>query len=376
MAVQITAGTGRTPGPGGRQGARTSGGQMWVAVRTGGIVEFYYSNNDGASWSKDTGADLSGHTIGDGHSLFISADDDIWCAYPYTPDATNDYFRLNHGTISGNTITWDAHASVEYMTNYGHSCDIVAFNDDGEDCLWMVWTDNYNNARVARYPFTTYFGSRNYIANIELTPSVNQVTIDFDHTGNGKTPSEANPTVTVYHTQNGYADTYLTRLLWGGSAYSNEGKTTIVHSDSNSHSVGRMRWDGTRYLIATSCNAAGHHLTERDAANTTTTNRNPTDKHYVASYMDVQWDGNDDTYVLFVDSNGYPCYYAYDRSLDTWSNRVLIEPAPCVYPTWVRTDGLGPLYAVWGYTYIYGEYVLDLGGAAAAGGGWGTIPIG
>lgn len=275
---------------------RTSNGVLWAWPRTYGADTTagtaYYSTDNGATWTASAtsnilnGSASSLTSFTPDLSVFIDADD---YAHTVLKDISNGYIYYRRGTPNAarTAYAWSTATQVTTATNYDVP-DLVAFRDPAGSGGWVaqivISQANASTGYSTMYYVKAAITAAGAVAFVPLQATSNSYpnavgtfpSIDFQHTGDGKTPV-ANPALFVG---------------WSAGA---TGTGKGIRFKKATYSAGAWTWgteqeiDNTRYVSSTAdwlnvlfdgtrvvftgwaYNALILH--DRDAADTTTTTR-------------------------------------------------------------------------------------------------------
>jgi hypothetical protein len=259
---------------------------------TGTSMDFYYSTDNGATWAKggEFGFAGTGTTYTPNGSMFIDLDD--FCHVVYK-DRHDGYVLYRRGTPNAarTAWTWSAARTIWSATTSGDYPDVVAHREGTGWRVHIVFSrhDSTSDDRV-------YYGYVNLDSSGTVTasgasslagPYGNTVakwpSIDFKHTGDGKTVAGGTPH--LYAAWSAGATGAGKGIRFKKATYSSGSWTwgTEREIDSTRRLVGdtysmQCMFDGTRVVLAAPHITKGDGtddvvLYERDAADTTTTTR-------------------------------------------------------------------------------------------------------
>jgi hypothetical protein len=289
----------------GRHIARTSTGRIWVGFNNATQLEFWYSDDDGASFTQNTSATISTVTAASGFSFFIDIDNHAHVLYNDQGSAT--YRRM--ASISTGT-SWASLFRINFA--YNSKFDIVAFRDGAS---WVAVT-------AATYTSNT---NVTVLAAVDSSPVIDQtlsfgstgyVSLDFNHTGDGKSIAGAAPH--IYAVGISGANLNYKKMTYSGGTYS-VGATRVLDSVGTKLVPVNHAFDGTRSVIAYAEGTAVY-IAERDAADTTTTLRTPTALSDGApSNVSVSYDSDGAIHLWAVGTTSDDLKrIKFDRSAGTW----------------------------------------------------------
>lgn len=274
---------------------RTSNGVLWVARgnNTSGTtenVDLYYSTDNGQNWT------LSSWVVGTNSStnstvtssFFIDIDDYAHIVYK---DKTNGYIYYRRGTPNANRTSWSWSAATAVVTSsYYDYPDVVAHREGSGWQVHVIFTQ----ATTVSYSNKVYYsssaissagavGSFSSFVSIDSSKTANAKpgypSVDFHHTGDGKTVSGGLPHLYVAWSAGSTGSGYGTRFK--KATYSSGSWTWGTEREiDNTVYISRVsEWinclfDGTRVMIVAFVYAlSGNYyvIGQRDEADTTTT---------------------------------------------------------------------------------------------------------
>ncbi|HET6915455.1 MAG TPA: hypothetical protein VFH56_05135, partial [Acidimicrobiales bacterium] len=327
---------------------RTQNGVLWAMFWDGTSttttsMQFMYSTDNGATWvdpgsSSKFGFSGTGATYTPSGSLFIDLDDYAHVAYR---DRTNGNIYYTRGTPNaGRTAyTWSSPLAVAVGTYYDLP-DLIAHRDGSGWRVHVVWSLVNGSFNKARWGSISIAPGGAISADASVTANSNSGTdiggsysvavntypsIDFNHTGDGKTVAGSTPH--LYAAWSAGATGAGKGIRFKKATYSGGTWTwgTEVEIDNTSFAnAGRISsaFDGSRYVIAYADSQAtiSIKVRERDAADTTTTTRTPTAlSDGVVNGLTVSYKANSDIYLGAVGATSAdPKVLVYSRSGGTW----------------------------------------------------------
>lgn len=326
---------------------RCQNGVLWAAAVTNndnGWIEFSYSADNGATWTLDTtktGSVTLGLSYTQNFSFFIDLDDFAHLVYKSNYDG---YIYYRRGTPNAGRTAWTWSAPLTLRGSGYESTvdypDVVAHREgtgwvahavvSRSNTLESVYHHHINitSGGVATLSATTMLG--NYANTNHRFPS-----IDFNHTGDGKTVAGSTPHLYVAWSAgatgagNGIRFKKATysggSWTWGTEREIDSTRYWTVHA-------GQTMFDGTRVVIAVPMATEGANgdivIYERDAADTTTTTRILVDNAATTERLllgSASYDGAGNVYLLGRN---------HDEAAGTYD---------LVYRKWTRaTTTLGP----------------------------------
>lgn len=268
---------------------RTSNGVLWAIYWDGAQYgRAAYSTDNGATWAVDTGSwlDQTSGSYTPNASFFIDQDDFAHVAFK---DRTNGYVYYRRGTPNaGRTAwTWSAATNVFGGASYFDYPDVVAHREGtGWTAHVVASRDSSSQDRMYYAPVTvtsggvvsvgTLFFSGAYGHTVHKYPS-----IDFNHTGDGKTVAGGTPHLYVAWSAGavgtGKGIRFRKATYSGGSwTWGTEREIDGQYAAFSDGWTLNCLFDGTSVMIAgcvgTSNTASAGYLKvyERDAADTST----------------------------------------------------------------------------------------------------------
>ena len=321
---------------GGRSTFTLSNGQMWATDKSiSGTIRFYYSNDTGATWAQDTGATISDINATGYWSITSDSDDNVFILYARSGTYNDQYAK--HGTVSGNVLTWSGTGYVFGID--GNLCkiqDIVAFKIGTDSYVAGIYQLSYqsqNHWRVVKWNGTSWSAVSN--GNVDVTANVAQMSLDFHHTGDGKTVKDSTPHLYVGYWDYDNRDYYFIKINYSaGPTWSGPTARRLIYNATSGGARGQLRFDGTRSVMAfLTVDTQNIRVWERDAADTTSTDITPTSLNLdtggaATDRLSIVPEKNtQDVYFLGIrDTDNYLSYAVYDRSAGTWdADMTLIE---------------------------------------------------
>ncbi len=210
---------------------RTSKGVLWSMVYNNTKVEFFHSEDDGVSWTEDTGAQL---TSGAGNgaieaildsdtpfAMFVDVDDHLWLVGqgPGQPDPRrHNYYKWGTLDTAHTTITWTTNGpeledwykidtSIARAESFQNRPDLVV-TKGGTDlyyvhsiaCIGGGGSNFRMSYQRAKFDLSAVPGSEMTIEVSNATPwsmsgdnDDGWPTIDFNHRGDEKTVKDGLP---------------------------------------------------------------------------------------------------------------------------------------------------------------------------------------
>ena len=324
---------------------RTSLDVLWAVFYNGSAYEFWYSTDDGVSWGQDTGATKTPSTAltNGAASLYIDVNNLVHIVWS-NRSGSNYYLYYDSGTLNAahTTITWTTPSELIATASGTPRGEVVAFPRDANTTYVAVAIDSVEAAAgtmVIKIYERTISGLalvQNFVtgfaagaAGAAMAPS-----IDFHHTGDGKTISGGTPHIyVVYHTGDTGAGKGIRfrKLVWvggGWSANTDRGIDESNHADATAGLVSAC-FDGTRMVMAyrPSGSTSTVKWAERDSGDTTTTARTPTAlADGVVQSVSVSYDNLGNGFILASAATSLdPKTVQLTRSSLTWGSWTAIE---------------------------------------------------
>lgn len=316
-----------------RKTDRCQNGVRWAVFAPDAVrFEFWYSTDDGATWTDSTdnvSATGSSHAISG--SLFIDLDDYAHFVYEDGGDGTI-YYRRGTPDAACTSWTWSNATQIDSGTSLTHP-DVVAHREGTGWVAHIVMGFTGVTAPKAYYSRVTIAanGTPTVGTLFELGRSSSNVnmsgfpSVDFHHTGDAKTVQGSTPH--VYATwqvgQTGAMDgVQFRKATYSGGSWT-WGSMRVLDSSAYAAS-GRISsaFDGTRVIVAyaDSASTSSIKVRERDAADTTTTTRTPTAlSDGVVTGLSLSYDDEGDIHLWAVGTTSDDVSrIEYDRSAGSW----------------------------------------------------------
>jgi hypothetical protein len=292
----------------GRHMDRTSTGRLWAAFQdTSSTIELWYSDDNGATWTENTSARLTGIDVDEGHSFFIDIDDHAHIAYHGIYSGT--YRRM--ASISTAT-SWSSEFALTSPWNQKHF-DIVAFRDGTS---WIAAVAARNSSSATRVFIISAVDSSPTISQTLTIGNTEYNSIDFHHTGDAKTISGSTPHIYVAGVEG--TRVYFMKLTYSGGSWT-AGTSRQLDYLGTKGAPFSLAYDGTRVVMAYA-ESSTIYIAERDAADTTTTLRTPTallDGNIIN--VSVSYDGSGNIHLWAVGATSDDVKrIMFDRAAGTW----------------------------------------------------------
>lgn len=267
---------------------RTSNGVLWATASQDGIrTVFLYSIDNGVTWAEDVSARIgtTGTSHVRNHSFFIDVDDYAHIAYKNNNDG---YIYYHRGTPNAARTAWTWSAAVTLISSGSRDYPDIVAHREGSGWKAHVVTANFASTTWTQYvPITIQndgsisVGSTSYLGGGYANSNPTYPSIDFNHTGDGKTVKDGTPH--LYVAWSAGATGAGNGIRFKKATYSGGSWTwgTERSIDPNRYINNDYRWlnclfDGTRVIISGGLAEGSNNdivLYERDAADTVTTTR-------------------------------------------------------------------------------------------------------
>jgi hypothetical protein len=271
---------------------RTSNGVVWAMFwdgtsTTGTSMDFYYSTDDGATWTKggEFGFAGTGTTYTPNGSFFIDLDDFAHVVYK---DRHNGYIYYRRGTPNAARTAWTWSSAVTvHSTTEANYPDVVAHREGTGWKAHVVWSRVNTNNFSLYAPITIDSSGTITLGTLASIgggySNTNHVwpSIDFNHTGDGKTVAGGTPHLYVAWsagaTGSGKGIRFKKATYSGGSwTWGTEREIDSTRYIWTNYYWLNCLFDGTSVIITGQLYDDAERdllLYERDAADTATTAR-------------------------------------------------------------------------------------------------------
>lgn len=284
---------------GGRRADRTSNGVLWTTHHNDGWMRFWYSTDNGATWTDDPGTGFASSTTNTyvpSSSFFIDIDDYahfVWRQPGAVDGRQAGCIYYMRGTPNASRTSWAWSTAVQLSTGGTDCPDVVAHREGTGWKAHVVhsFTNGSNESRV--FLSTLTIASTGTITQDNLATSLREFSsvynssvhmwpsIDFHHSGDGKTVANGTPHLYVGWSSGGtgtgrgirFKKATYSAGSWSAGTEREIDSTRYVKFDHNYLSC---MFDGARVMVAGSVDdgTTNHHvLYERDIADTATTTR-------------------------------------------------------------------------------------------------------
>jgi hypothetical protein len=323
---------------------RCQNGNLWVTFwngtsTTSTSLEFWYSSDNGSTWTEDTAGRLgfagTGTTYTPNSSLFVDVDDYAHLVYK---DRHNGGIYYRRGTPNGarTAYTWSAAQTLSAVTDFDYP-DVVAHREGtGWTAHMVISRQNtnvsggapvvYSRWTIASDGTMTGGGGANLRATNYGTGSHTWPSVDFNHTGDGKTVAGSTPHIyAAWSAGTTGADkgirfikgTYASgSWTWGTERAIDE---TSMANEGHVSSI----FDGTRVVIVYRDSAAttAIKVRDRDAADTATTAWTPPAlSDGTIQAISVNYDNAKNIHLWAVGATSQdPKRVRFERAAGTWN---------------------------------------------------------
>lgn len=310
-------------------------GTLWaliVSAGAPGTAKFFRSSDGGATWTYATGSDISLGQTSAVPSFFIDADGYAHVSFiQWNKDP--QVVRYYRGKPTGTSTTsrgwsWTGLTISPASGRTGVDSDVVAFrNGTG----WVVWVayglgSVSTGTQVARVSVT----ASGALAVVSTTTGPSTGTqafqfgsIEFNHTGDGKTAAALPHLYLVTAVQGTSAPVRAQRAIYSGGSWTWETPITI-HTGNVVNTTMCTAWDGTRLMTAVSPTSATINVYEWDGAAGAATARNPPAApggtgNVLGLSLSID-PATDDVFLAYYDAtDGDIRWSKFTRASTTWS---------------------------------------------------------
>ncbi len=335
MATTITSVAQAATSP--RSLQATSTGRLWVALgnTTANTIEFWYSDDSGATWTENTAAEIA-WSGGQYVAFYIDADDHAHVAYDETGTVALKYRRNKSITT---TSAWSSASTVDSTTASSYQwADMVAHREGTGWKAHILYKRNTTGTDLMLYAPITITSADVITVETKVTvdsdvgASAGAGGIDFHHTASDEKAIQSSTPHLYMVWCDGSLSVNFAKYTYSGGSWS-AGTTRVISTAAGTPSAG-MVFDGTRVII-TLTDASGVGLFERDAADTTTTTRTATGS-VVATCVSYDNDSN----VWIAGAYLGDLYVRkFVRSTLTWASLELVDTDNPVNPLSMRRTG-------------------------------------
>jgi hypothetical protein len=306
----------------GRRVARTSTGRLWTVFIHSAALELWYSDDDGDTWTQNTNGTISGKSIvaSAGCSLYIDVDDHAHVSYQENLGTSTHYLKYRRMANIGTTTSWDtSNTSLAGSSNAstGTRPDIVAFRSGATWNAAIAYQDTTGDSRIKVY---TNVDTTPVLVQAALeVPDVVSPSLDFNHTGDGKTIAGSSPHLYVAGSKND--ELRFMKFTWSGGTWGTSPTARLLDTSVDKELPVSHAFDGTRCVVAYAEGSAVY-IAERDAADTTTTLRTPTAlSDGTVTNLGVTFDSEGDIHLWASGTTSDDLKrIEFDRSAGTWGS--------------------------------------------------------
>ena len=254
-------------------------GTLWAAIIDTGRVRFFSSTNGGNTWAISAGSDLSLDQDTAVPSFFIDADGYAHvCFVQWERDPQNVIYA--RGTPrTGGGFSWTTKTISPAGGRVGVDSDLVAFRNGTGWVVWVAWTydSGASGARVTKLSVSasgtisidsTAHGPASGYENYQVK------SLEFAHTGDGKTPSAA-PHIYLFVSSGVGGNTYVHKATYSSGNWTWGTPLTIETSVTVFATVFCSVFDGTRDFMVWNTASTSLKGAEWDGSAGSVTTRNP-----------------------------------------------------------------------------------------------------
>lgn len=254
----------------------TSTGRLWIAIGydTDNKLEFWYSDDSGATWTENTSAEFTFDGAVNNFAFYIDQDDHAHVVYEMATGPTL-YYRRN-ASIS-TTSAWSSATSVDATTALAYEkLDLVAHREGTGWMAHVLYKRNTAGTDLMLWAPITITSADVITVGTKVTvdSSVGSATgpggIDFHHTATDEKAIQGSTPHLYMVWCDGSLAVNFAKYTYSGGTWT-AGTTRVIYTGAATPTAS-MVFDGTRVLIALMDGINGG-LFERDAADTTTTTR-------------------------------------------------------------------------------------------------------
>lgn len=310
-------------------------GNLWAVIfdNTADEVEFYFSTDGGDSWAQSTASSIgAGEVQAGGLAFFIDQDDYAHLIY----STTDPTFLYRLGTPNAGRTEWSWSSPITLAAQIGDIATIVAHREgSGWKAHALALPTIGGTKHLVRYQIDITSG---HVPSLETTVDIHDfgiasgtagVSVDFRHTQEDpKAVQSSTPSLYVLSWVGSSALIYRKLAYSGGSWGSGTGRT-IDGGAQDASSRPYLYYDGTRIVMThvTSATSTVARCKERDEADTTTTNRDPTAlSDGIVFYLSCGYGPNQDIYLTAQGETSSDFKrIIYNRGSGTWGSWSVIH---------------------------------------------------
>lgn len=254
-------------------------GTLWALLVDTGRARFFSSGDGGNTWAISAGSDLD---LGQGTavpSFFIDADGYAHVSFVQWDKNPQIVMYARGVPRTGGGWSWTTKAISPAGGRVGVDSDIVAFRNGTGWVVWVTWTydSGANGARVSKLSVaasgsitvdSTAHGPASGFEAFQVK------SIEFAHTGDGKTPS-ASPHVYLFVSSATGGNTYVHKATYSSGNWTWGSPLTIETSVTVPNTVFCSVYDGSRDFMVWTTNGTSLKGAEWDGTAGSVTTRNP-----------------------------------------------------------------------------------------------------
>jgi hypothetical protein len=272
---------------------RCQNGVLWTFFNSETNIQPAYSSDNGQTWTTTSPIAITASRVNSGWSVFIDLDDYCHLVYKDTDGFTTSYVRYRRGTPNAGRTSWTWSSPVDLGSSgvnadYYEHPDVIAHREGTgwhAHAVWSYATAANGNSGVVyrRVDITsggtiTAAGTTTTIGLGLASDNSMYPSIDFHHTGDGKTVAGSAPHLFVAWSMQGTGAgngiRYKKAAYSGGAwTWGTEREVDSARYVSNDTQSIQTMFDGTRVIIVGFVEGGGDDLMlyERDVSDTTTT---------------------------------------------------------------------------------------------------------
>lgn len=257
-------------------------GTLWAAIVDSGRIRFFSSSNGGATWSTSSGSDLSlGHHQDTAvPSFFIDADGYAHISFVRWQADPQVVIYARGIPRTGGGWSWSQITISPASGRTGVDSDLVVFRSGTGWVAWVSYDMSATGgAKVAQVTISPT-GSLSVTAT-QHGPSLAGASfqygsIEFAHTGDGKTPTATPHLFYVVASAVGAAPLYAHKSTYSGGVWTWQTPVNITSSVEIRNTTMVCDFDGAFLMVAWAATSSSViNVSEWDVSGTTVTARNP-----------------------------------------------------------------------------------------------------
>lgn len=304
-------------------------GTLWAALVDTGRIRFFSSSNGGNTWAISAGSDLS---IGQNTavpSFFIDADGFAHISFVQWDRDPQIVVYARGVPRTGGGWSWTTKSISPSGGRVGVDSDLIAFRNGTGWVVWVAWTydSGANGARVSKLSVAasgaitidaTAHGPTTGLEAYQVK------SIEFAHTGDGKTPSAA-PHLYFFVSSAVGGNTYVHKATFSSGNWTWGTPITMETSVTVFQTVFCSVFDGTRMFMVWNTASTSLKGAEWDGAAGTTTARTPPAMpggtgNVLGISLAADPTTGDIYLVAYGSTNGNLIYTKFTRATTTWGS--------------------------------------------------------